>query len=237
MSEQTLAPLQIELREAMAEWGCPLCRLSERAENTFIDSLNYERVLDLNTRDALKASRGLCPPHSRQWQDLGGSALGVAIVYRISVLDLLRDTEILPQVGGFLRRGKDAVQLAEALQSHGACPACEIGAGTAQRFADLLLKDMQMQDIQQLLRACGGLCLPHLRQTLVRPGAGKVYKLLIEAQRDAWSTLMGELDEFIRKNDYRFRHEPLTDAEADSWIRALDVIVGLDAPKDKTRKR
>jgi hypothetical protein len=237
MKEQTLAPLQIELREAMSEWGCPLCRLAERAERTFIDSLNYERVLDLKTRDALKASRGLCPPHSRQWQELGGSALSVAIVYRISVLDLLRDTEAVSQAGGFLRRGKDAAQLADTLQAHGSCLVCEIGAGTAQRFADLLLKDMAMQDVQQGLRDCGGLCLPHLRETLQRPGAGRVYKLLIEVHREAWGTLMGELDEFIRKNDYRFRHEPLTDAEADSWIRALDVIVGLDVPQEKEKQR
>ena len=65
MSNDTLSPLQIGLREAMAEWGCPLCRLAERAEGAYIDSLNYERVLDLNTRDALKASRGLCARHSR----------------------------------------------------------------------------------------------------------------------------------------------------------------------------
>ena len=67
----------------MASQGCPLCRLATKAERTFIDSLNYERVLDLKTRDALKASRGLCDQHSRVWQNVQGSALGVAIVIAI----------------------------------------------------------------------------------------------------------------------------------------------------------
>ncbi len=233
MADEALAPLQIELREAMTGWGCPLCRLVARAERMYIDSLNYERVLDLNTRDALKASRGLCATHTRQWQELQGSALGMAIVYRVSVLDLLRDTapdKFKP--ASFLRRGgKDAAQLAEDLSSSGPCPACEIGQGTAERFATLLLKDIRDDEVQMRLRECGGLCLPHLRLALSCPGAGKTYKLLIDVQRAAWQTLMGELEEFIRKNDYRFRHELLTEAESDSWLRALDVIVGLVTPR------
>ena len=234
MNDQpTLAPLQIELREAMADPGCPLCRLAARAERNFVDSLNYERVLDLKTRDALKASRGLCARHTRQWQALQGSALSMAIVYRVSILDLLRDTETLPQAK-LWRRGKDAAQLAQALEPDGPCLVCEIGAGTVQRFADLLLKDLPDPAVQTLLRDCGGLCVPHLRLALTRPGAGKQYRLLIDVHRAAWQTLMGELDEFIRKNDYRFRHEKLGETEADAWLRALDTMVGMDA---KLKKR
>ncbi len=225
---ETLAPLQIELREAMAGWGCPLCRLADRAERNFIDSLSYERVLDLKTRAALQAARGLCAAHSRQWQNLQGGALGVAIVYRVAVLDLLRETEAAMQPsGGFLRRGRtEAGQLARDLETTGPCPVCEIGQGTAQRFAELLLKDIAVPEVQTLLRDCGGLCLPHLRMTLSQPGAGKVSRLLLEAQRAAWQRLIGEVDEFIRKNDYRFRHEALTNQEADSWIRAIDTLIG-----------
>ena len=76
------APLQIELREAMTSWGCPLCRLSAKAEQAYIKSLNYERILDIKTRDALKASRGLCKTHTRQWEALQGSAFGIS--YRLS---------------------------------------------------------------------------------------------------------------------------------------------------------
>ena len=223
----TLAPLQIELREAMDGHGCPLCRLAATAERNFVDSLNYERVLDLKTRDALKASRGLCGRHTRQWQDLQGSALSMAIVYRVSILDLLRDTENLTP-SKILRRGKDAAHLAQTLAPREPCLVCEIGGGTAQRFADLLLKDLPDSELQTRLQACGGLCLPHLHLALTRSGAGKHYHLLIDVHREAWHTLMGELDEFIRKNDYRFQHEKLSAAEADAWLRALDTLVGLD---------
>lgn len=225
---QSLTPLQQELREAMAGWGCPLCKIAARTERVYLDSLNYERILDLNTRDALKAARGLCPSHSRAWRALQGSALGIAIVYRVAVLDLLRATEPEAQQGGFLRREPGPGQIAEALEPTGPCPACALVEETVQRFADLLMKDLYGDaDLQAGLTTCGGLCLPHLRFALARPRAGRSYKALLAVQREAWTALMAELDEFIRKNDYRFRHEPMGE-ERDAWLRALDVIVGLD---------
>lgn len=231
-STSELAPLQIELREAMTDWGCPLCRLSAKAEKAYIKSLNYERVLDIKTRDAIKASRGLCERHSRDWEELQGSALGIAIVYRVTVLDLLRDTEPakLPQQSIFNRQS-NSDSLSELLEAHGSCVACDIGEGTAKRFTGLLIQDLKNQDLgdqslQELLVGCGGLCLPHLRTALLHRMCPTTYDALIAVQRKAWQNIMGELEEFIRKNDYRFQDEVLTGGEGTSWSRVLDVIVG-----------
>jgi len=217
----------------MASQGCPLCRLATKAERTFIDSLNYERVLDLRTRDALKASRGLCDRHSRMWQHVQGSALGVAIVYRISILDLLRDTdpdELQP--GSLFRRRARAASAASRLEAEVTCPACAIGEDTAARFGGQLLEDIQDAEVQALLAACGALCLPHLRQVLRLKSAEPVHELLMRTQRQAWARLLGELEEFIRKNDYRFADESMTSEEGTSWTRALDALVGLQDPPD-----
>ncbi len=227
----TLKPLQIELREAMNGWGCPLCKLAHKAEQAFIESLNYERVLDLKTRDALKASRGLCKHHSRDWRHVQGAALGLAIVYRVTILDLLRDTEEDRESRrGFLGlpvQSRSPDRIASALEAQAPCPACEVGEGSVIRFAELLLDDLDAQSVQIRLRDCGGLCLPHLRLTLRQKGARHAAPTLIKVHREAWATLMGELEEFIRKNDYRFREEEMTPQEETSWTRVLDVIVGL----------
>ncbi len=227
-STPELTPLQIELREAMSPWGCPLCRLSEKAEQAYIKSLNYERVLDLKTRDALKSSRGLCDKHSRDWETLQGSALGIAIVYRVTVLDLLRDTDpskLKPR--GIFKRQSSGVDLAQQLVSHGPCLACDIGAGTAERFSGLLLQDIEDPKMQKLLLQCGGLCLVHLRTALSHRMRASTSASLISVQRQAWQHIMGELEEFIRKNDYRFRDEAMSEEEGTSWSRVLDVIVGM----------
>ncbi len=223
------APLRAELHDAMGAWGCPLCRLAARAEQAYVASLSYERVLDLATRDVLKASRGLCSEHTRDWQHLQGSALGVAIVYRVTLLDLLRDTEPLEASGGLLqRKRKEAQALAERLQADGPCPACEVGRGAVARFGEVLLRELPGDETEARLAACGGLCLPHLRAVLALPGAGRVHETLIGVQRSVWLQLLAELEEFIRKNDYRFVDEVMTEAEATSWTRTLDAIVGLE---------
>jgi hypothetical protein len=227
------APLRAELRDAMEGGGCPLCRLASRAERAYVASLSYERVLDLTTRDALKASRGLCASHTRFWADLQGSALGVAIVYRVTVLDLLRDTEPDTASGGFLsRKRREAQVLAERLEPRVPCPACEIGKSAVARFGEVLLTELADADVRRGFIACGGLCLPHLRTVLSLPQAGRGYEVLIEAQRTVWRGLMAELEEFIRKNDYRFVHEPMTETESTSWTRALDAVVGLEEGED-----
>lgn len=227
LDAEKLTPLQLELREAATTWGCPLCKLADRAERTYVASLNYERVLDLKTRDALKASRGLCERHGQVWRNVQGSALGIAIVYRISILDLLRDTESHSEGarGLFSRRGR-ASAVSESLKASHECPACIIGEDTARRFGALLIKDLGDGALRSRLVACGGLCLPHLRAVLEMPGADRVSEPLLHCHRQVWERLLGELEEFIRKNDYRFSDEHTTPREGTSWTRALNILTG-----------
>ena len=52
-----------------------------------------------------------------------------------------------------------------------------------------------------------------------------VAERIIAIQQQGWKRLLGELDEFIRKQDYRFREEPIG-SERDSWIRAVALVSG-----------
>ncbi len=227
MVKKVSKTMQKEFQEALEAGGCPLCRLQHRAENRFLDSLTYERILDQETRNNLKASRGLCEPHARAWREVRGSALGIAIVYEIAIKDLLEDSRASSTSGlfGLTRLGTEDV--AEALEAGAPCPACKVGADTVARYTRVLLHDVQDAEIQAALEAAGGLCLPHLRFVLRRRGPERAQQRVLEIQRRVWQSLRAELQEFIRKNDYRFRDEPKGD-ERDSWLRAIDAVVGLD---------
>ena len=153
--------------------------------------------------------------------------MGLAIVYRVTVLDLLRDTDpekAKPQ--GLFHRQPGSADMAEQLEPHGTCLACDIGAGSVKRFGGMLVHDIVDADMQNLLLDCGGLCLPHLRDVLSQKMRTHAYEALIQVQRKVWQNIMGELEEFIRKNDYRFLDEVLSEEEGTSWSRVLDVIVG-----------
>ncbi|MEA3308540.1 MAG: DUF6062 family protein [Chloroflexota bacterium] len=220
--------MQAELRDTLERGGCPLCRLAARAEESFLNSLTYERILDFGTREELKHSRGMCLRHARAWREVHGCALGVAIVYENVIKDLLGDTELEFESSlKFWETRATPTQLAEELAPSATCPACQVGADAAARFANVLLQDIHQEHIRTALEQAGGLCLPHLRLTLALRGSTESKRLLLEVERQAWTALRAELQEFIRKNDYRFRDEP-KGSERDSWLRAMDALVGLN---------
>jgi len=225
----SLTPLQMVLRETMEVWGCPLCHLSQQAEETFVRSLSYERVLDLKTRAVLQSSHGLCAAHSRMWLHIKGGSLGVAIVYRDVLRHLIEAGESATEPArGFRRRRSSLDGFAAYLSPEEPCPACEIGAATVERFGRLLLEDIEDPDLQALLVSCGGLCVPHLQVVLNNCKAtAKARASLVGVQLVAWQQLLLDLDEFIRKNDYRFCDEVLTEGEGTAWRRVIHVLVGL----------
>ncbi len=231
MSKQTLTHLQRELRAVLVEPGCPLCRLVARDEKTFLDMLTYERMIDIPTREALQKARGMCTRHAQDWRALKGSALPIALVYHVAVKDLLRDTESPPGRGVF-RKPVTGAQVAAQLAPTGPCPVCVLGEETAARYGAVLLNDIKEPEVQAALAQAGGLCIPHLRFVLARAGLSGKGPELLEVHRRIWIALQGELEEFLRKNDYRFVDEPMG-AERDSWLRALYLLAGVLAPEEK----
>ena len=74
-------------------------------------------------------------------------------------------------------------------------------------------------------------CLPHLPLVLERVSPEGAVAIL-RAERDLLRCLHAELEEFFRKSDYRFQHEPLG-SEQSAWLRAADILMG-SYPADMT---
>ena len=56
-------------------------------------------------------------------------------------------------------------------------------------------------------------------------------ELILTVQRNAARSLLGDLEEHVRKHDHKFRNEP-KGAERDSWQRAIDVTAGWPPPAE-----
>jgi len=67
-------------------------------------------------------------------------------------------------------------------------------------------------------------CIPHLPLVLERVSPEAAVAIL-HAERDLLRGLHVELEEFFRKSDYRFQHEPLG-SEQSAWLRAADILMG-----------
>lgn len=207
-----------QLKETLARPGCPLCHLAREAVRRFLAHLLYESVNDPGVQHALASSRGFCNLHAWQLREVG-DALGTAILYRGVLRKLLESLEKRAPRSWF------GPALRTILLPQAPCPACRVREEAEGIYAETLLKHLNQPEVRDGLVRAGGLCIPHLRRTLEAVSQPEQARQLLTLQQQAWTQLLAQLDEFIRKQDYRFLEEAIG-PEGDSWIRALTQVSG-----------
>jgi hypothetical protein len=232
-----------DLRDALADPGCPVCRLMARSTERYLDGLLWESVNDPGVRDKLRQAQGFC--HEHAWQlNRAGASLGVAILMHDvlgSVLGAMESARFQALPAESLRRAQESLDrsqpaaatadLVARLSAKAECPACIQVGQMEEIYLSTLNEQLLGEDgLLATYEASDGLCLPHFRQTLACLRDEAVFQALLAAQRTLWARLVEHLSEFIRKNDARFRDEPWGD-ESDAWLRALGALTGarLDA--------
>jgi hypothetical protein len=233
-----------DLRDAMAQPGCPVCRLKFDSADRFLESLLWESVNDPAKRHRIRRARGFCYEHA--WSLVhAGASVGVAIIARDvlqSVLETLEDAAFDAVPSFSLRRVQETLdskqpsaataEVVEQLGSEAPCPACAWADKMEGIYLDTFIRSLIGKD--ELLgnyKASDGLCLPHFRQALALVRKEATFGTLVCAQRAIWERLVGHLSESIRKSDYRHLDE-VWGEEAGAWIRAVTALVGA-RPDDK----
>ena len=221
--------LYFELLEALQAGGCALCRLARKASDGYLNALMYEGVIDVPLRDELRNARGLCYRHAWRMTGRRGSVLGTAIIYRDVVNTL---AWVIEEEATAPRRWRGNMDnLDRRLAPTSECPACRLEGDAEGRAATTLLKHLGAQEVADAFAASGGPCLPHFRLLLSHAGE-KDARTVALWQGTALRRLRDELDELIRKHDYRFQREPVTAEEAGAWQRAVAALVGEAEPED-----
>src|SRR5262252_5095962 len=82
-----------EVRDALGESGCVVCRLSLRSVARLLQSVAYEQVNDLSLRAQLRKRRGFCTLHAHQWLREAHNVLGTALIYKDVLEAALRDLD------------------------------------------------------------------------------------------------------------------------------------------------
>jgi hypothetical protein len=193
--------------------GCPLCNAEVVAARSALEG-------------AASDADDLCFDHT--W-------LLVHLV-RTRAIPLAQATTVLD---GMAARWRDRLAATSAngrgLRTCPVCVAVHKAAGTIGRE---LLDRIEDEHVQEAVARSGGVCLPHLRRLLsVQYGN---LPALVAIERAVAEALLGELDEFIRKHDYRFANEAKGD-EGTSWYRAIRLLAGNppirnegpDAPEER----
>ena len=189
---------------------------------------------------------GFCERHAQMLKEIGPAKLGDgmsparlcawllgALSMRLSKAGQAIPTSFSPRRQTFRRIGRKALPgegIAKHLEAKGDCPACEDLSGYErsllwglQRF---LSPTKGNEMIQHLYQTSDGLCFPHLRLTLEEVEEQPSVDFLLQVQEQALTRLSVNLKEYLRKHDYRYTHEAMSDAEATSYLRAIACFVG-----------
>ena len=223
-----------DLIETFATPGCAVCNLVLRDVDQFLDLLLYEYVNERDTHRTFRASRGLCNEHSWQLLRYSGSSLGIAILSRAVIDELLKTLDSVPTTpvpaSGLARpswRSKTRHDIARrSPRTNRTMPRLPGARRTSeQRFLQTLSTYLADDKMAEAYRDSAGLCLAHFQALLRHPNASAHLELIITIQRAIWSRLKSDLEEFADKSSHERMHEAMG-PEADSWQRALATIAG-----------
>ena len=205
------------LLETMREVpGCVLCELESQHLQHYLSNLLHENVNDPGLRQKLAASGGFCHRHAHILASCH-DALGVAILYQ-------------EQVSGFCRFLEKSAKKSVKSFNHKtrekySCPACLAEQNYRLSKIKTFLEWLGDDELRAAFEGGPGFCREHLLAVLTEVGNQDVYSYIVDLHLKKFSTLLGELKEFIRKNDYRFVQEGFG-KEKDSWLRAVKMLVG-----------
>jgi len=204
-----------QLRRALREPGCPICRLVRESEERWIWTLLYEFTGDPEIHALLARSLGLCAPHA----DLMRKVVEGRRLMTPSGVARLYET-VVKALEGELRQGR-----LRGNAKKPECPLCTYAKNTAERQAYFLAQLLSTREWQKEYEASDGLCWPHVRQVLAQ-APREVQEWLTQDFAGRLERLHRNLSELQRKQRYDVP-EPVTPEEADSWREALWRLGGM----------
>ncbi len=224
-----------QLLDAFKEAGCPVCSIVERGALKALDGLMYEQVNDPATRERLVESHGFCNWHAWLLPRVPNSALGAAMIFRHllqNTLDQLQVSETVePEKASSARRnrvfgGRPAPPpFLRWRRKKAPCFLCTLARRSERDALTAVLDFVGESEFAEAFARSAGLCLPHLSLSLDLGVDHPNRTLVLSAHRARWENLRWEMDEFVRKFDYRYADE-VKGREETSWSRALETFVG-----------
>lgn len=233
----TREPSFAELYEAMGREGCPLCFLSDRVSRRYIHVYCGDNVTDVDIRSRIRESNGFCNTHAHQLVSAQFNPLAVAFTYSDILRKIRRELQktnpsnwksFIPRTIRLFSRKWLRNSGNNVVFSHTkSCPVCTEINNAETRYVSTLITHWQESLLQERFKSRSALCLPHLKMAIDAAVDPDLIALLLNVQIDYWDQLDSHLEEVIRKADYRFSKERLSDDERQALLDVIDVLSGV----------
>ena len=216
-----------ELKEMLQQPGCPICHVGYKVARSQLDALLYDSVTDKDSREKLAGSMGFCSAHSRDLLSFPGERLGATIIEWALLREAQRRLKgSAPAAGSSWRlRLRGQPSASSSLAAEDPCPACTHKAEIEARSLRELLEHL-VGDLEKPLAAAGGLCWPHLDLAMRSANDPRVHSALVNLHDQVWQGWIDQMGEFIRKRDYRYSQETITDEETAAVERSIEIMTG-----------
>lgn len=112
-----------------------------------------------------------------------------------------------------------------ALTPTGPCPVCDLQTKQEGYSLMVLLRVLFEDTWRGRVAKSEGLCLPHLREALDQGEPEAPLRWLLEDFRRRVGELREQIEEYLRKHDYRFSGEPYG-PERDAYVHATSLLAG-----------
>ena len=235
------------LLEAMKKPGCPACRIFRQAAERALESFLWENVNEPDARQGILDSLGFCPAHTRVMvaREMYTSSLplGTNIIYEhlgrvvAGELKALRPGSASGKLSGWSGEVRGLLGKAGLvkpgggpLHPRGECPACTSGNNGAQNALHVLFEEAQKEgEVLDLYLKSDGLCLPHLRDSIERHSGAypKAVQRIIDDTVQRLEAQSKDMKAYIRKANWAYRDEKLTEEEDTAWRKTLTFFTGL----------
>jgi hypothetical protein len=226
---------RLDLIEALQRPGCALCYLAQQKSQRYVETLLDNAVTDVDQRDTWRRAKGFCHGHAWMATSVPQASGSLAILYadvlrhEIERLATLRASLLPARWQPWLPRhrlGKRVRHWLNVWQQRHTCPACRLWHEQEQLCLAVLLDDWYEPTLQAAFTQSSGVCVLHIARLIAHGTTHQHLPAFLAAQQEHLQALQAELQEFIRKLDYRFAREPYG-SEADAWQRVLALFVGI----------
>lgn len=242
--------IEEELRQAFKQPGCPICAVVQEAHDTFYRWFVIETYGELPLLEDLSRG-GFCEYHAWETARITGRRLSFTYEFLVASehYKLQRALSAAIRASGSsspshkswggrelwgLRRLKALVhalylkpyrRALRELQHTRPCPVCCTLEETELTASHYLLRLLDGEAERNLYAASDGLCLPHLHLVLKEAEEPEIAVFLLRDALKRLDVLRAGFEEYFRKEDYRFAHEP-KGAEQQTWLHAVERFAG-----------
>ena len=210
----------IDLLKVFKQEGCPVCKLVKQTIDRYFDSMLYEFVNDPGVRDSIRKSLGYCKEHTAQILKVAENnfyAFGLSIIVEDLTNEVLKRYENIYEAANKRKKVEQS--------DNSQCPACLHQRDFEQIYISELSRWIADETFLNEFKKSGGLCIKHLIDISRIIKNKRDLKRLFEFHITQLKELQEDLNNFIKKHDYRNK-EIITVEEATAFKKALRKITG-----------